>query len=148
MKLLDIAEVSRQTGVAASTLRYYEEQGLIESMGRRGLKRLFEPNIALKLSFISLGKAAGFSLEDIKGMIGANGQPKISRDKLFERVAELDDQIKRLQKLREAVKHVAECPHPSHMDCGKFQKLLQIGARRRPARAGKPSAPGRSSDKP
>ncbi|TIU20338.1 MAG: MerR family DNA-binding transcriptional regulator, partial [Mesorhizobium sp.] len=35
MKDMDIAEVSRRTGVPASTLRYYEEKGLIASIGRR-----------------------------------------------------------------------------------------------------------------
>ena len=39
---LDIAEVARRTGVPASTLRYYEEKGLITSTGRRGLRRLFD----------------------------------------------------------------------------------------------------------
>ncbi|NVK36114.1 MAG: helix-turn-helix domain-containing protein [Rhodobacteraceae bacterium] len=130
MKLLDIAEVSKQTGVAASKLRYYEEQGLVESVGRRGLKRLFEPDIVLKLSFISLGQAAGFSLDEIRTMVGPDGQPRISRPKLMERVDELDNQIRRLKKLREAVLHVAECPHHSHMECGKFRRLVQMGTKR------------------
>jgi DNA-binding transcriptional MerR regulator len=33
MALIDIAEVARQTGIPASTLRYYEDKGLIESLG-------------------------------------------------------------------------------------------------------------------
>ena len=37
MKLLDIGEVARRSGVSVSTLRYYEEIGLIESVGRHGL---------------------------------------------------------------------------------------------------------------
>ena len=44
MKDLDIVEVSRRTGVPASTLRYYEEKGLIASIGRRGLRRLIPVN--------------------------------------------------------------------------------------------------------
>lgn len=43
MKLLDIAEVARRTGLPPSTLRFYEEKGLIASIGRRGLRRLFDP---------------------------------------------------------------------------------------------------------
>ena len=37
MKLPDIAEVAQRAGVPASTLRFYEERGLIASVGRRGL---------------------------------------------------------------------------------------------------------------
>jgi hypothetical protein len=39
LKRLDIAEVAQRSGVPASTLRYYEEKGLIASVGRRGLRR-------------------------------------------------------------------------------------------------------------
>ena len=34
---LDIAEVARQSGIPASTLRFYDEKGLIASTGRRRL---------------------------------------------------------------------------------------------------------------
>lgn len=138
MNLLDISEVSKQTGIAASTLRYYEEQGLIASAGRRGLKRLFEPNVILKLAFIALGKAAGFSLDEISAMVGPHGEPQISRDKLHERANDLDDQIKRMKKLSDAIRHVADCPHPSHMECGKFRRLLYKGTR--PSKSNKASS--------
>jgi DNA-binding transcriptional MerR regulator len=42
MASMDIAEVARISGVPASALRYYEEKGLIASVGRRGLRRLFD----------------------------------------------------------------------------------------------------------
>jgi len=54
--LIDIAEVSRRTGVPASTLRYYEEKGLIESLGRRGLRRTFDAGVVDRLSLIALGQ--------------------------------------------------------------------------------------------
>jgi DNA-binding transcriptional MerR regulator len=36
---LDISEVAHRAGVPASTLRFYEEKGLIAPTGRRGLRR-------------------------------------------------------------------------------------------------------------
>ena len=42
MKDLDIADVAKRSGLPASTLRYYEERGLITPIGRRGLRRLFD----------------------------------------------------------------------------------------------------------
>ena len=38
---MDITEVARRSGVPASTLRFYEEKGLVASIGRRGLRRGF-----------------------------------------------------------------------------------------------------------
>jgi len=82
VKHLDIAEVARQSGVPASTLRFYEEKGLIASTGRRGLRRLFEPGVLERLALIALGRAAGFSLEEIALMFAPEGQPCIDRQML------------------------------------------------------------------
>ena len=70
MDVLDIGEVTERTGVAVSTLRYYEERGLIESVGRRGLRRQFSADVVDRLALIALGRAAGFSLEEIGGYFG------------------------------------------------------------------------------
>ena len=65
---LDIAEVAQRSGVPASALRFYEEKGLIRSIGRRGLRRLFDPGVIEQLALIALGQASGFSLDEIAGM--------------------------------------------------------------------------------
>jgi DNA-binding transcriptional MerR regulator len=143
MKILDINQVSNRTGVPASTLRYYEEQGLISSVGRRGLRRLFGPEIVQQLALISLGKRAGFSLQEISAMFGPDGQPSIPRPALHEKADELDRQIKRMAALRDAIRHVAECPAPSHLECPTFRRLMEIGSKRQTAMpAGKPK-PGK-----
>ena len=49
---MDIAEVARRSGLPASTLRYYEERGLISSVGRQGLRRLFHPTVLERLALI------------------------------------------------------------------------------------------------
>lgn len=135
MKTLDIAEISRRSGVAASALRYYEELGLITSVGRHGLRRQFGPETLLQLSLITLGKAAGFSLDEIAGMFGPDGQPDLPRDQLHARADALEEQIRELSTLRDAIRHVADCPAPTHLECSKFQQLLRVSSR---ARGGKP----------
>ena len=50
---MDISTVAKRSGVPASTLRYYEDKGLIQSVGRKGLQRLFAANI-LELSLIHI----------------------------------------------------------------------------------------------
>nr|WP_319387209.1 helix-turn-helix domain-containing protein [uncultured Roseibium sp.] len=131
MKLLDISEVSHHTGIAASAIRHYEEKGLLTSVGRRGLKRLFGPDVLDRLALITLGKSAGFSLHEIKDMFGPDGRPDISREKLTARADELDDQIRQLGNLRDMIRHAAVCSAPSHMECPRFRKLLRVGSRSR-----------------
>lgn len=131
MKLLDISEVSDHTGIAASAIRHYEEKGLLTSVGRRGLRRLFGPDVLDRLALITLGRSAGFSLDEIKDMFGPDGRPDISREKLTARADELDDQIQRLGSLRDMIRHVAVCSAPSHMECPRFKKLLRVGSRSR-----------------
>ena len=136
---MDIATVARRAGVPASTLRFYEEKGLIASVGRHGLRRLFDPGVLERLSLIALGRAAGFTLEEIGRMLGADGRPQIDRQLLSNKADDLDRTIARLTALREGLRHAARCPAPSHLECPTFRRL-QAGAsaapKRRPAVAG------------
>jgi len=129
MKDMDTAEVAKATGVPASTLRYYEEKGLIASIGRRGLKRLFDPGILDRLSLIALGRAAGFSLDEIAGMFTPEGEPRIDRDRLAEKAGEIDRTIQQLGAMRDGLRHAAECKAPSHMECPTFRRLMRAAAK-------------------
>ena len=73
---MDITEVTRRSGLPASTLRFYEQKGLIRSIGRRGLRRLFDPSVVERLALIALGRSAGFSLDEMARMFGPNGRPR------------------------------------------------------------------------
>lgn len=126
MKTLDIAEVARLSGVAASTIRFYEEKGLVTSIGRRGARRLFGPAILERLALIALGRAAGFSLDEIGTMFDASGGAQIDRDHLRAKADELDLRIKRLQAMRDGLRHAAECPAPSHSECPTFRRMVRL----------------------
>jgi DNA-binding transcriptional MerR regulator len=134
---MDIAEVAQRSGIAASTLRFYEEKGLIASSGRRGLRRLFAPTVLERLALISLGSAAGFSLDEIARMFAPDGRPRIEREMLTTKAKELDATIRKLSAMRDGLRHAAACPAPSYMECPTFRRLLRaaasgaIGARRK-----------------
>ncbi|MCE2595756.1 helix-turn-helix domain-containing protein [Motilimonas cestriensis] len=125
---MDIAEVAKRSGVPASTLRFYEEKGLIKSVGRLGLRRVFEVNILERLALIALGQAAGFSLDEIAQMVGVNGNPNIDRELLAKKADELDSTIQKLIAMRDGLRHAAVCSAPSHMECPKFRRLLGLAA--------------------
>jgi DNA-binding transcriptional MerR regulator len=126
MRELDIGDVSRRSGLRVSTLRFYEEKGLIASIGRRGLRRLFDVNVLERLSLIALGQAAGFSLEEIARMFAPDGKPRIDRAALKAKADELDRTIQRLSAMRDDLRRAAACPAPSHMECKHFQRFMRL----------------------
>ena len=125
---MDIATVAKRSGLPASTLRYYEEKGLIASLGRHGLRRVFDPSVLERLALVALGRAAGFSLDDIARMFSADGRPSIDRRMLASKAAELDRTIRRLAAMRDGLRHAAACRAPSHMECPTFRRLLADAA--------------------
>lgn len=127
--MLDISEVSQNSGLPASTLRFYEEKGLIESIGRRGLRRLFDSDILERISLIRLGQSAGFKLDEMKRMFSAEGEPLIDRDQLVRKSDEIEQQVRRLQIMRDTLLHVAKCPAESHFDCPQFRRLMRVAMR-------------------
>jgi DNA-binding transcriptional MerR regulator len=122
---LDIGEVVQRSGVPASTLRFYEEKGLISSIGRRGLRRLFDPGVLERLVLISLGRSSGFSLDEMARMFAPDGRPRIDRQMLRAKAEELDGTIRRLSAMRDGLRHAAACPAPSHMECPTFRRILR-----------------------
>jgi DNA-binding transcriptional MerR regulator len=122
--------VTQRSGVSASTLRFYEEKGLIASIGRRGLHRLFAPSVLERLALIALGRAAGFSLDEIARMFAPDGRPCIDRQVLAAKAEELDRTIRELTVIRDGLRHAAACPAPSHMECPTFRRILRAAASR------------------
>ncbi len=125
---MDISEVAERSGVSASALRFYEAKGLIVSVGRRGLKRLYAPDVLERLALIALGRTAGFSLDEIARMFAPDGLPQIDRQLLADKAAELDRTIRKLSAVRDGLRHAAVCPAPSHMECPTFRRLLGMDA--------------------
>ena len=144
---MDIAEVAKRSGVPASTLRFYEEKGLIASVGRQGLRRRFEPAVLDQLALIALGQAAGFSLDEIGSMFSPDGTPSIDRQMLAAKADEIDAMIRRLKAMSNGLRHAAVCPAPSHAECPSFQRLLRAAAAGSLQRrsAGRASSPTRSA---
>lgn len=126
---MDIAEVARRSGLPASTLRYYEEKGLIASVGRDGLRRRFAPGVLDQLAFIALGRSSGFSLDEIGSMFRADGRVNIDRRQLVAKADDIDRMVRRLEAMSKGLRHAAVCPARNHFECATFQRLLQAASR-------------------
>jgi DNA-binding transcriptional MerR regulator len=131
MKELDIGEVSKRAGIPVSTLRFYEDKGLIRAIGRNGLRRQFNETVLERLALIALGRSAGFTLDDIAEMFAPDGKPRIDRAKLRAKADELDKTVRDLSAMRDGLRHAAECRAPSHAECPTFRRMMRaalIGA--------------------
>ena len=129
MTSLDITEVARISGIPASTLRFYEEKRLIASTGRRGLRRVFGGDVLERLALVSLGSAAGFSLDEIARMFAPDGRVRIDRRRLAAKADDLEATIRRLSAMRDGLRHAAVCRAPSHLECPTFRRLLAAASR-------------------
>lgn len=96
--LVTIREMTREFGVTARALRFYEEKGLI-APERVGQDRLYSRRDRGRLRLVLMGKCVGFSLEDVKAMLdlyelgyGGVTQMKVARGKYREQIARLRNQ--------------------------------------------------------
>lgn len=142
MTELDICEVARQSGVPASTLRFYEQKGLINTIGRRGLRRVFARDVLQRLALIALGRAAGFSVEEIGFVLLRAGQVHNDRRYLVAKARELDRTIQQLSVVRDGLFHASACKAPSLWECPRFEGILH-GSRAMGTRAKRAARPTR-----
>lgn len=113
-----IGEVSRETGVAATTLRYYEQIGLVPAPTRRGGQRRYDDSILSRLEVIALCKTAGFTLDEIQLLFAddAPGRPA-SRALAEAKLAEIDAQLESLARARAVIEWGMRCTCPSIDSC-------------------------------
>jgi len=127
---MDISEVARRTGLPASTLRFYENKGLIAAVSAAGERRRFAPGVLDQLALIALGQEGGLSLDEIQAMLTPDGAPQVDRQLLLDKADSIDATIKRLRAMSQGLRHAAVCPAPNHAQCPTFQRLLKAAAGR------------------
>ncbi|MGW2936570.1 MerR family transcriptional regulator [Streptomyces sp. NPDC001156] len=135
--LLDIAEVAEHCGLAPSALRFYEKKGLIAAAGRNGLRRTYHPDVLERLALITCARSAGFSIAEIERFLTARPSDVDLRSRMATKAHHLDEQIGRLRRLRDSLRHAAVCDHEPIVDCPDFKRA--VGNVAAPA-----LAPGRS----
>ncbi|MBT2690168.1 MerR family DNA-binding protein [Bacillus sp. ISL-47] len=111
-KLFTISELATMFDISSRTIRYYEEIGMLTSENRDSLtkQRSYTNKERRRLKMILRGKKLGFSLQEIKEMIGLyesnpEGEAEKSRIIAFadSKLREIEEQIMQLQMLREDI---------------------------------------------
>jgi DNA-binding transcriptional MerR regulator len=93
-----IRQLTKEFGVTARTLRFYEDEGLI-APARRGQTRIYSPRDRARITLILRGRRVGFSLAEIREILdlydlhdGGKTQVMHARKKFEERVSTLERQ--------------------------------------------------------
>lgn len=110
-KLLLIGQVTALSGIPIRTIRYYEALGLLKSSGRTsGGFRQFSPDVLTRLAFIKRAQNLGLSLEEIGEILKVydRGKPPCGeiKEKLEDKLLEIDCQVEQLLKLRAELKEL------------------------------------------
>ncbi|BDY31765.1 MULTISPECIES: MerR family transcriptional regulator [Mycolicibacterium] len=115
---LTIGEVARRAGVAQTTLRYYEQLGLLPAPGRVGGQRRYQESVLVRLEVIRLCKAAGFALDDIAVLMDDDtpGRPA-ARALAQAKLSEIDEQMTALTRARAIIEWGMQCTCPSIDAC-------------------------------
>jgi DNA-binding transcriptional MerR regulator len=105
-----IGELSRETGLNTSTIRYYDSLGLLRGylVNRSGNNyREFLPETVAMLRLIQKFTMAGFTLREMKTIISENQKSPLSLDRvtelLFAKATAIDERIQELHEVRSQI---------------------------------------------
>ncbi|MDB5795061.1 MAG: hypothetical protein JWR25_1440 [Noviherbaspirillum sp.] len=116
---MNIGQAADASGVTAKMIRYYESIGLIAAANRTDAGyRQYTATEVQTLRFIKRARDLGFSIERIKTLLGLwQDRSRKSADvkKLARQyIAELDQDIEKLQSIRDQLRHMADCCQGNH----------------------------------
>jgi MerR family redox-sensitive transcriptional activator SoxR len=111
VRTFSVGEVARRSGVAVSTLHFYEARGLISSTRTGGNQRRYAPDVLRRVAVIKVAQRAGIPLASIKAALAnlpAGRTPTAEDWRVLSSAwrADLDDRIARLTRLRD---QLADC---------------------------------------
>jgi len=123
--LLTIGELAHRTGRRASSIRYYEEIGLLPEPVRMGGQRRYDSGAVRTLTVIDTAQRAGLALDEIRSLLDAVPGGDAAAVEQLRRIAErklpqLIAMIERAALVRQWLESAARCECPSLDDCVLF----------------------------
>jgi MerR family transcriptional regulator, redox-sensitive transcriptional activator SoxR len=120
--MLTIGQLAERSGVSTSAIRFYESKGLVSSERSAGNQRRYQQATLRRLGFIRAAQRVGLSLEEITAALATlpEGGTPTKRD--WHRLSRswrvrLDEQIERLQRLRDQLDGCIGCGCLSLQSC-------------------------------
>ena len=142
--LLAIGELAGRTGKRPSSIRYYEQIGLLPPPVRIYGQRRYDPSTARTLAVIDTAQRAGLTLDEIKTLLSASPDDSSAvnrlRDVAARKLPEITALIERTELVRSWLESAARCECPDLNQCPLFDDPLLDAA---PSQGSPPAAPSR-----
>ena len=132
---LTIGRLASTSGVSATTLRYYEREGLLAPSDRsRSGYRLYDEAAIERLAFIRSAQTVGFTLEDIRELLrlDKDSSCKEVQELLERRLTEVKAKLADLNRIQGALSDALEKCRKSRRGCGVLTSLRRRRVRRKP----------------
>lgn len=116
---LTIGQVAQQSGVASTTIRYYERIGLLAQTERLNGRRCYSSTIFAQLQAIQTAQQLGFSLSEIQDLLQKENQPLPQRwqELAYQKIDELETLIQQAQRMQESLRKGLQCSCENLSDC-------------------------------
>lgn len=113
MKSMMIGEVAKQSGVGIETIRYYEQEGLLQEPERRPSGyRVYDESAVERLAYIKRAKELGFTLAQIRELLelpfAAHSGCDHIRQRAEAKLADIDSKIRSLQQMKRLLGKIVE----------------------------------------
>ena len=129
--LIDIGAASKASGVSVKMIRHYEAIGLLKNVARTYANyRVYSANDVHTLRFIRRARDLGFSMNDIKELVGL-WQNKARSSAAVKNIAgkhidELTKKVAELNAMLDTLKHLAKhCHGDQRPECPILEELAR-----------------------
>lgn len=121
MAEISIYEVTKQTGIRPSTLRYYDEIGLLRPIRRVSGRRQYDESVLQRLALIQTGQQAGFTLAELSILLnnvldsesgGAGWHALVDR-----KLKEMDARLRNIESMKLLLEDIMDCDDASLAEC-------------------------------
>ena len=113
MSDMTIGRVAKAAGVNVETIRFYEQQGLVNQPSKpMGSFRRYPPETVLRLGFIKRAQQLGFSLEEIRSLLALEEARSCreTHDLAVKKLHVVEMRLADLSRMRRTLKKlIAEC---------------------------------------
>ena len=135
-KALTVGEVATRSGVATSALRFYEEQGLIQSRRTESGHRRYPRAVLRRIAFIVFAQKVGLTLEQVRAELDKLPDDAVPAQSDWARLsgtwrARIDERIAELQRLRDTLSSCIGCGCLSLTECrvvNPADRAAQLGS--------------------
>lgn len=137
---ITIGQLAQRSGLATSALRFYEDEGFIQSQRTEGNQRRYHRSTLRRVALVRAARQMGISLAEVKASLAGLPQDRPLRKRDWQRLstrwkATIDDRIRVLEQLRDQADSCVGCGCLSLVSCGLFNPDDNAGVGASGARA-------------